>query len=214
MEHFSEQVFADFVRGVARTPDLQSHLANHCRPCTNAFNLWNQLQAIAARESSYVPPSETVRRVKLEFQARPEEGSAANLVFDSLLAPALAGVRAAAAAAARQMVYEAKGLTVDLRFDRTPRSKVISLIGQVLDQKVPRAPLSNVSVMLWTEKGLVVAETRTNGFGEFHMDFEGQNRLRLSIEVPNATLIRIPLANLLPTEEEDEITGGTKGGYC
>ena len=36
-------------------------------------------------------------------------------------------------------------------------------IGQVLNQKAPRVSLTNASVMLWTEKGLVLAETKTNG---------------------------------------------------
>ena len=34
---------------------------------------------------------------------------------------------------ARQLVYEAEGLTVDLRIDKRANSKALSIVGQVLD---------------------------------------------------------------------------------
>jgi hypothetical protein len=207
MHHFSEEVFADYVRGIdvpAHT-ELQSHLASHCSQCTQTLNVWRDLQAIAARENTYFPPEAAVRMIKLEAQARKmqQQELSENLVFDSFSQPALVGVRSAGAAAARQMVYEAEGMMVDLRFDRPAHSKSVSLIGQVLDQKAPRASLANASVMLWTEKGLVLVETKTNVLGEFHMEFEAQNRLRLSIQASAGTLIRIPLANLIADQDSN-----------
>ncbi len=216
MEHFSEQVFADLVRGI-ETPaqgDLRSHLANQCPQCVETFNILSRLQTIAGNENSYRAPENAVRMAKLEFEARrtnPNE-IPASLVFDSLAQPALAGVRSAGTAAARQMVYEAEGMMVDLRFDRPPRSKYISLIGQVLDQRAPRTSVANASVMLWTEKGLVLAETTTNGLGEFHLEFEVQNRLRISIQALAGKLIRIPLASLSPEHEGNGVTEGTVTG--
>ena len=154
--------------------------------------------------------------VKLEFEAMrlQENETVGKVVFDSFCRPALAGVRSGSAAAARQMVFEADGMTVDLRFDRQPRSNNISLIGQVLNQNAPRVSLANAAVMLWNEKGLVLAETRTNGLGEFQLEFELQNRLRLSIQALAGKLIRIPLSNLHLDHEGNEITDGTKPGYC
>jgi hypothetical protein len=218
MEHFSDELFADVVRGINSNghADLQKHLAERCSQCTHALDTWLRLQSITAREKTYCPPADAVRMVKLEFEARRSQNLEvpAKLVFDSLTQPALAGVRSAGAAAARQMVYEVEGMMVDLRFDRPPRSSCISLIGQVLDHKAPRVSLANAAVMLWNEKGLVLAETRTNGLGEFHLEFELQNRLRLSIQALAGKLIRIPLANLHLDHEGNEITDGTKPGYC
>ena len=218
MEHFSEELFADVVRGINSNghADLQKHLADRCSQCTHAFDTWLRLQSITAREKTYCPPDNVVRMVKLEFEAGRalDFAASAKLVFDSLAQPVLAGVRSAGAAAARQMVYEVEGMMVDLRFDRPPRSSCISLIGQVLDQKAPRVSLVNAAVMLWNEKGLVLAETRTNGLGEFQLEFEAQNRLRLSIQALAGKLIRIPLANLHLDHEGNEITDGTKPGYC
>lgn len=136
------------------------------------------------------------------------------VVFDSFSQPALVGVRSGAPATARQMVFEADGMMVDLRFDRPPRSTSVSLIGQVLNEKAPRVSLANAAVMLWTEKGLVLAQTTTNTLGEFHLEFEPQTRLRLSIEGVAGKVIRIPLANLSADRQKDGITEGIRGGYC
>lgn len=216
MEHFSEELFADVVRGINSNghADLQKHLADRCSQCTHALDTWLRVQSITAREKTYCPPDNAVRMVKLEFKARHAEEVEAKLVFDSMAQPAFAGVRSAGAAAARQIVYEVEGMMVDLRFDRPHRSSCISLIGQVLDQNAPRVSLANAAVMLWNEKGLVLAETRTNGLGEFQLEFELQNRLRLSIQALAGKLIRIPLANLHLDHEGNEITDGTRPGYC
>jgi hypothetical protein len=214
MEHFSEQEWVDLVRGVPpqnaktgrsevadRRSDLESHLASGCADCASMFNLWKHIYSVATHESSYCPPESIVRMAKMEFAARqvretPETVEAC-LVFDTLLQPILAGVRSASAiAAARQTVYEGEGLTVDLRFDRQPYSSKVHLIGQVLDSGKFGDTLANFPAVLWTEKGLHVAESRTNDFGEFHVEFEAQDNLKLSIQVAGNKLIRIALPNL------------------
>jgi hypothetical protein len=119
----------------------------------------------------------------------------ARLVFDTLGQPLTAGIRSAAATA-RQLVYEAEGLTVDVRLDAQSQSKTVLAIGQILDKRMPLIPSTEASVTLWTEKGLPLVETRPNQFGEFHLEFEAQDNLRLSVTVLGRTPILIPLANL------------------
>lgn len=201
MEHFSEQAWADFVRGISNSEreEIGSHLAGGCNECTLARDTWQQVHTIALREATYAPPESAIRMAKIEFAARAfdkdKQPVLANLIFDTFGKAAFAGVRSAAAAA-RQMVYEADGLAVDLRFDSPAPSRRIFLTGQVLDKRVPRAALEDSVVILWTQKGLAIAETKANSFGEFHMELEPQNNLRLSIQVAGRALIRIPLANL------------------
>lgn len=213
MEHFSQQAFADVVRGTDAPvhAELRSHLASQCPQCVGTFKMWSRLQAIAARENAYDAPADSVRMAKLEFAARSQDQHeiTASVVFDSALQPALAGVRSAGTAAARQMVYEAEGLMVDLRFDQRPGSRCISLIGQVLDPKGTRRSLAHAPVMLWTERGMVVTETKTNGFGEFHLEFEVLGQMRLSIQSFGGSVIRIPLASLSPDQGGGGITNGT-----
>src|SRR6185437_15472641 len=141
MHHFSEEVFADVVRGidVPAQKELQSHLASQCSQCGQSLRVWLRLQAIGARENTHCPPVASVRMVKLEFEARRAHANETpgNLVFDSFSQPALVGVRSGGTAAARQMVYEAEVVMVDLRLDHSMHSKRVSLIGQVLNQKAP-----------------------------------------------------------------------------
>jgi hypothetical protein len=202
MEHFTEQAWADFIRGISKpetTTDMNSHLASGCAGCAAALDVWKRVHAIAFTESSYTPPEARVRMMRVEFQARNKphktEPIMAKLVFDTLAQPLTAGIRSAAATA-RQLVYEAEGLTVDVRLDAQPQSKTVVAIGQILDKRMPVIPSSEASVTLWTEKGLPLVETRPNQFGEFHLEFEAQDNLRLSVTVLGRTPILIPLANL------------------
>ena len=93
-------------------------------------------------------------------------------------------------------MYEAEGLTVDVRLDAKPQSKTVFAVGQILDKRMPVIPSSEASVTLWTEKGLPLVEIRPNQYGEFHLEFEAQDNLRLSVTVLGRTPILIPLANL------------------
>jgi hypothetical protein len=212
MDHFSERAWADFIRGISNSEraEMETHLAKGCNECAITGDVWKQIHAIALREAHYLPPQTIVHRVKAEFLAqqisRSQEPMLAKLMFDTFARPALAGVRSAAAAA-RQMVYEADGLAVDLRFDNPSSSKRIFLTGQVLDKRVPRAPLEDSVVILWNDRGLALSETKANAFGEFHLELEPQNNLRLSIQVVGRALIRIPLANLRP-----EVNSGPASG--
>jgi len=202
MEHFSEQAWADFVRGISRPEtiaNIESHLASGCSDCTAAFDIWKRVHMTVTNEQTYAPPEGLVRVVKQEFAARyspePPQSVLASLVFDTLAQPLPAGVRSGTVTA-RQLVYEAEGVTVDLRLDSQPQSNKISAVGQVLDKRIPRVSLSDVSIMLWTEKGLPLLETKVNEFGEFHLEFEAQDNLRISIQLVGRMPIRISLANL------------------
>jgi hypothetical protein len=201
MQHFSEQAWADFVRGVSKSEtkaNIESHLARGCCDCGATSDVWNQLQTIVSNEKSYMPPESAVRMVKLEFVTTNSQEQAsvlANLLFDTFVQPLAAGIRSGAAVA-RQLVYEAEGLTVDLRLDSQSPSGKILVVGQVLDQRLPRVSPRGVSIALWTPKGQPFLEVSPNESGEFQLEVNAQDDLRLLIEVAGRKTIRIPLANL------------------
>lgn len=201
MEHFSEQAWADFVRGFENSErrQLQSHLAGACRDCTDSHETWKRIRTVASREGLYTPPADATRMAKLAFAGRfsPQSNSAvfANLTFDTLRQPALAGIRSGAAAA-RQLLYETEGVAVDLRFDHSPAVKLIHVTGQILDKRAPHGAIRNAAVTVWTPNGLPVAEARTNDFGEFRLQFESQEALKLSIQTPGQPAVRIFLPSL------------------
>ena len=203
MQHFSGQTWADFVRGISESAtraNIESHLARGCVGCKTNFDIWNRVTTISATERTYTPPDSVVRMMELEFaryamERRPSV--LASLLFDTFSQPLPAGMRSGVAVV-RQLVYEAEGFTVDLRLDPQSQSGKICVVGQVLDKGVPRISLSSASIMLWTEKGQPLLHVSANEHGEFQLEFNAQENLRLSIDAAGRKTIRIPLTNLGP----------------
>ena len=207
MEHFSERPWADFVRGISGpqiSMDIRTHLAADCSTCKTALDAWGRVRRLASEEGAYAPPENLVRLAKLGFVGKPAfqprtsilgNWTLANLIFDSFAQPLPAGVRSAALSA-WQVVFEAEGLTVDLRFGHRAQSKTIHLVGQVFDKRAVRAWQSNATIQLSTEQGELIATTAVNAMGEFHIEFETKDHhLWLSIKAVERNAVRIPLTN-------------------
>jgi len=202
MSHFSEQVWADYMRGIdslGNKGEVQAHLASACAECKSARNLWGRVVGGAAKEAEYTPPETLVRLVKSGFgaaeSAKPESWFLASLLFDSAAAALPAGIRGGAAST-RQMVYEGEGLTVDVRFERRPHSSMIWASGQVLDKHVPLRWLGRAAIVLWNDKGQLLTKTEAGEYGEFQFEFQAQDQLRISIATADRRTLRIALGNL------------------
>jgi hypothetical protein len=201
MRHFSEQPWADFVRGLSGpelSRDIRAHLAEGCRKCSTAHNRWRRVSEIASTESTYTPQENLVRLVKVGFAGKsapqPKTWTLAGLIFDSLTQPQMAGVRSGTLNT-RQVIYEAEGMTVDLRFGRRAHSREVHVVGQVLDKHKARAIQNNASVELSTEHDQLVATAAVGALGEFHLEFEAKEHLWLSVETTGRNTVRIPLTN-------------------
>jgi hypothetical protein len=201
MRHFSEQAWADFVRGISESEmkaNIESHLARGCCDCCATSDVLNKVQVTVENEKTYTPPEKVVRAVKQEFavaNSAQETSVLASLLFDTFAQPLTAEIRSAAAVA-RQLVYEAEGLTVDLRLDSQPHSGKVLVVGQVLDKRHPRVSPSGVSIALWTQNGQPFLHVEPNQAGEFQLEFETQDDVRLLINVVGRKTIQIPLAHL------------------
>jgi hypothetical protein len=212
VNHFSEQVWTDFVRGVGLSQtnrEIEAHIASGCQDCVAARGLWKKVYSIASNEPSLTPPEDVVRMVKLEFATRqstqPSPWTLAGLLFDSLSQPLTAGVRAGASDS-RHLLFEAEGTMLDLVLDSRPQTGTISLIGQVVDKGGTKVAPREVAVILWTETGQPLAETSANEFGEFQLEFAAQDRLRLSVEIPGHKSVRIPPINMNPDVMRPPVT--------
>jgi hypothetical protein len=207
MEHFSERPWADFVRGISGpeiSKDIRAHLAADCSKCQTALDAWSRVRKLASAEETYAPPENLVRLAKLAFDSKlghqssawiPANWTLANLVFDSFAQPLPAGIRSAAMSA-WQVVYEAEGLTVDLRFGHRAQSQTTHLVGQVFDKRALCVWRSNATIQLSTEQGVLLASTVVNAMGEFHIEFEAKDQhLWLSVKAAERTAVRIPLTS-------------------
>jgi hypothetical protein len=218
MEHFSEQVWVDFVRGIGQprtSREIDTHLAGGCPDCMPVCGLWKKVNSIAINEPGFSAPDDVVRMVKLEFTTRPSRQPSgwmmAMLRFDSLSQPLTAGVRSGASDS-RQLMFDAEGTMVDLVLDTRPQSGTVSLVGQVVDKDGTKVAPRQVAVTAWTETGQPLAETSANEFGEFQMEVPAQDRLRLSVEIIGYKPIRIPPIDLNP-EATRSITKESGRGY-
>ena len=200
MQHFSEQPIVDFVRGVSGpeiSSNIRTHLATGCPKCQTALDAWRRVGRLASQESAYAPPENLVRLVKLGFTSKAANRlgvwSLANLVFDSFAQPLPSGVRSGTLHV-WQVIYEAEGLTVDLRFGHREHSRDLHLVGQVMDKQAVRA-WKNATVEVSTEEDKVVAAAVVNASGEFHLEFEAGDHVGLSVKAEGRNTIRIPLTN-------------------
>ena len=160
---------------------------------------------MATDEAAYEPPENLVRVVKLclgeKTTDKAQKWTLANLVFDSFAQPLLHGVRsgttnAGGTSSVWQVVYEAEGLTVDLRVTHRAQSKAAHLVGQIFDKRTVRPLQDNAIVELSKDQNNAIAASVVNAFGEFHIEFEPQDHLLLSIKAAGRNAVRIPLTNL------------------
>ena len=159
--------------------------------------MWKGFAEFAGREAAYEPPDGVVRVVKAAIVSeRPEESGArvreiAQMIFDSLRQPQMAGVRSTHAAP-RQLLYQAGPILIDMRLEARSGSDQVSLVGQVLDSRESGKGLGEVPVHLLSGRN-EVALTRTNRLGEFRLECGTAKDLQVSLEVSKRKDVFIPL---------------------
>ena len=89
-----------------------------------------------------------------------------------------------------QALYRAGDCSLDIRVEPELASSRAAVIGQISNHVRPEREDGGLPVRLNAGK-LVVAETRSNGFGEFVMEYEREARLQLCIYLEDRSK-RIP----------------------
>lgn len=215
MRHYRNEEWADFARGLVhgeRSVAMEQHLSG-CDYCKHALLMWKEVAAAGAREANYAPPESAVHIAKsYAAQGAPEAAPSwitqiAELLFDSRMEPALAGVRSSAAATARQMLYASGDYSIDLRIEPQPGSGKSWVVGQILSKS--SQSVRNVPITLVTELG-PVATTTTNPYGEFHLEAPAALRVELSARL-GATHVLIALGDLGAAAPGTGMPGGRGG---
>jgi len=200
MGHFTLEEWANFARDVIAAEekeDMQTHLDNGCKECANAFRTWKRVREAARREASYLPPEGIVRTVKAMGaipalgRARPASLPFAELLFDSLSSPLAVGIRSSSVAA-RQLLYGSGDYRMDLRMEPRDDSDKVLLSGPILNSAKPDLPVGVLPVVLRIGEK-VLAESFTNKFGEFQLDFNSEGDVQLCADLPQGQVLRIPL---------------------
>jgi hypothetical protein len=204
MKHFSTEEWVDYVNQVIASNEretMQMHLATGCKRCTETVSLWQKVSKSAAAEASYQPPADTVRLAKAAFvtsgmaQAQEASRGLIEVLFDSVLQPAVAGARSVVIGT-RQMLYRADPYQIDIQIEPKPGSNRLVITGQLLDLSHPGIIGRDIQVSLSNHRGHSVIAA-TNQFGEFSGEVENSGDLELSIPGDGDQPIVISLRNAL-----------------
>jgi hypothetical protein len=204
MKHYTIDQWADFTRGVLaeeqRTP-MQGHLDSGCQKCRQLSDFTAKL-AVACTGLAMDPVPESAVRLAgaifpVRVQDRPKRGNRVpvELIFDSFLLPSAVGLRAAWQVG-WQGLYRAGDCSVDLRIEPELSSSRAAVIGQITNHVLPELEMGDLPVCLRSGK-LVIAETLSNRFGEFQMEYAQQPQLRLCIGLRDSKSIQVPLRKFI-----------------
>jgi hypothetical protein len=126
-----------------------------------------------------------------------EQTDVATLVFDSSKqAGPVDGIRGTAAVA-RQLLFQAGSLCIDMCMQPRPGTDAIVLVGQLLDSRHPEHGMRNIPVQLLCE-GNTISDKKTNDLGEFEFGVQSQHDMQLSFGIAGRRKLVVPLP-LAPT---------------
>jgi len=201
MKHYSVAEWVDFARGLVSDDDgltMRSHLAEGCSECEDLASFCEDLSVVREHMEASLAPEWLVRNAKAIFpmhtMLEPQRAFRipVELIYDSLLAPEPAGLRATWQVG-WQALYRAGDCSLDLRVEPELSSSRAAVIGQISNHIAPGSHMENVPVYLKSGKS-VVAETRSNRFGEFQMEYEQQGRLQLCVYLGDGSqCFQVPL---------------------
>ena len=209
MKHYDINEWTDFVRRVGETSkreDMSQHLATGCKKCGGVVSFLEKLVTVTRSDTVKVP-DQLVRNAKVLFaMSKPEKismaSTVAKLIFDSFSGPVPVGVRGTPRVT-RQAMYEAGDYCVDLRMEHERGGALVTLVGQVASRKNPARGVAGTPVMLMAGKD-VVAKASCNRFGEFQMEYQPQEQMRLHVPVADENRwIEVRLGELSPDNTGD-----------
>ena len=204
MKHYGIIEWVDFARGVSAVgspPAMEAHLAGGCPSCQQLAEFFAKLTAVCGGAVLQPVPERALRQAQALFPAQPAVRAKRSfripfeLIYDSLLVPSPAGLRSSWQVG-WQALYRAGDCSVDLRVEPELHSSRAAIIGQVSSHVAPETEMSDLAVCLKSGK-TVVAETRSNQFGEFQMEYEQQKRLQLCVFLESGgKTIQVPVKRL------------------
>ena len=201
--HFDDEAWHGFVRGILPATDeqvMRAHLDRGCAECRESLAIWSRFVKTASREgfdattSSANGFAEAVFALRRKVPFRAGVALFAQRVFDSLRDPSPVGIRGSAAAP-RQLEYEAGGYLIDLQLEQTGVG-FGTLTGQVVHAWTDGATRGAAVVLVREDS--VVGQTVANSIGEFQLDCENWDNLKICLGLVDETFIEVKLPDAGP----------------
>jgi len=204
MNHYAIDQWVDFTRGLLGIEihtEMDAHLRSGCQQCRQLADFTAQLSVAFAGLATDAVPESAVRLARAIFPVRvpdqPKRGGRlpVEVVFDSYLAHAPGGLRAGRPQP-WQGLYRAGDCSVDLRIEPELMSSRAAVVGQIASHILPEFELADLPVGL-RSGDVLIAETRSNRFGEFQLEYDQQSRLKLRIDLRDSKSIQLPLKKVI-----------------
>ena len=204
MKHYAIEQWVDFTRGLLgreSQTEMRTHLEGGCRKCRGLWDFTTKLTGTCALLASDVVPEPAVRMARAIFpvrlQDRTKRGNRlpVEVMFDSFLVPSPVGLRATWQVG-WQGLYRAGDCSLDVRIEPELKTSRAAVIGQITNHIQPALEMGDLPVSLRAGK-LVVAETLSNRFGEFQMEYPQQQQLKLCIGLRDSKSIQVPLRKFI-----------------
>lgn len=205
MRHYGIEEWVDFARGLtpkAEKAVMRGHLSAGCSECQEMATFCSSLSDLCLGMAERAVPDWVVRNALAICPARKPKAPRRilrlpiELIYDSFLAPLPAGLRSAWQRG-WQALYRSGDCSVDLRVEPEVHSSRAALIGQISNHALPKNSMEGLPVYV-RQGRLVVAETRSNEFGEFQMEYEQRGRLQLCVDLEDGSRrLEIPLRKLV-----------------
>jgi hypothetical protein len=179
----------------AESAAIASHLDSGCLRCAEQRAWFDQISQITATDDLAEPPAWVVKRairIPDVTASRPKLTERltqliASLVFDSFAGAAPIGVRSAAAAT-RQLLYQADDYGIDLQVAPSLQSGA-DLIGQILRKGEDAFDSVNGLPLTLSREGNVVESTATDEMGGFAIHNLSYGSYDLQIDLPGGSII-------------------------
>ena len=200
MKHYAIDQWVDFTRGVVAGDEagqMLAHLQSGCADCRKLSDFTSKLSNTCTGLATASVPESSIRLARAIFpvrmQERPKRGNRLpiEMIFDSFLVPSAVGLRSTWQVG-WQGLYRAGDCSVDLRIEPELKTSRAAVIGQITSHVLPAVEMGNLPVCLRSGKQ-VVAETLSNRFGEFQMEYDQQTQLKLCIYLRDSKSIQVPL---------------------
>jgi len=193
MRHLNTEELVEYMDGRV-SDEGKLALENHLSSCEDCTELRTAIQALVLRleeDTAFEPPADLVKWGINLFQPllQPATGGKlrkmiAALVFDTFGQPLQAGVRRVGAPA-RQLLFRAGDVDVDVKIESMEANDRITLVGQVLSTT---AKFFDSTPVKLESHGIVRYRTMTNLVGEFSFDEVPKDTYHLSVDLPEGQI--------------------------
>lgn len=206
MKHYDVTLWSDYARGLGSGREreaMRDHLADGCPQCAAVLEALQAVVETAAVEREHAPPSHALRtaRAYLALSGLRRGASASEVmtrVYDSDF-PAAAVATRVQSGATRQVRFESRDYSVDVRIDPPGDAGTAVVAGQCLDSR--GEPVVGTPALL-LDGGQIASQGLTGDEGEFQLTTRSGSRPELWLLLAGGRNLTVPLASMTRSADD------------